>query len=161
MLRPCPSSLVFIRGCHPWMASTDGRFVHGWHFSIYGWHPRMTLPHPWMTSKDGTFIHAWGFSIHGWNLHPSDFWWKLYASYFTNENSFPIGKYDACNFHQRSDGWRFHPLMEKPHPWMKVPSLDVIHGWRNVIHGWKIIRGCHPWMEVTDDGHGQSKSAWV
>ena len=31
--------------------------------------------------------------------------------------------------------------MEKPHPWMKVPSLDVIHGWRNDIHG------CYPWME--------------
>ena len=53
--------------------------------------------------------------------------------------------------------------MEKPYPLMKVPSLDVIHGWRSVI------RGCHPWMEkyhpwmekchkTTDDGHGRSKN---
>ena len=67
MLRPCLSSIVFICGWHPWMASTDGRFhpwrtstddisIHGWYFSIYGWHPWMTLLYPWMTSTDDTFI---------------------------------------------------------------------------------------------------------
>ena len=29
------------------------------------------------------------------------------------------------------------------HPWMTLPSLDVIHGW-------------HLWMGMMDDGHGRS-----
>ena len=68
---------------------------------------------------------------------------------------FSFEKCDAYNFHQKSNRWRFHWWTEKLHPWMKVPSFDVIHGWRNVIHGWRdaihgwrnVIRGCHPWME--------------
>ena len=39
-----------------------------------------------------------------------------------------------------------HPWMEEPHPWMKVSSVDVIHGWRNLIHEWK----CHPLMSSMD-----------
>ena len=123
LLRPCPSSVVFIRGCHPWMASTDDTSIHGWHFSIHGWHPWMAFLHPWMTilhpwmtslhpwitstddispSIDGISpsmddispsmddIHGWHYSIHGWHFHPYDFWWKLYASHYSNENSSPI-----------------------------------------------------------------------
>ena len=40
--------------------------------------------------------------------------------------------------------------MEKPHPLMKVPSVDVIHEWRRNIHGchpW--MEKCHPWMKVS------------
>ena len=36
LLHPCPSSVILICGCHPWM-----RFLH-----------------PWMTSTDDTFIHG-------------------------------------------------------------------------------------------------------
>ena len=41
-----------------------------------------------------------------------------------------------------------HSWMEETHPWMKVSSVDVIHGWRNLIHG------LHPMMKITNDGHG-------
>ena len=40
--------------------------------------------------------------------------------------------------------------MRKSHPWIKVSSMNVIHGRENLIHGW------HPKMMMTDDGHGQS-----
>ena len=51
---------------------------------------------------------------------------------------------------------------------MKVPSVDVIHGWRSIIHGWRnsmhgwkchllmssmddsSICGCYPWMTSAD-----------
>ena len=44
---------------------------------------------------------------------------------------------------------------------MKVPSLDVIHGWRNTIHGWL----SHPWMPSMDEDDGwrtwtQPSSIW-
>ena len=42
--------------------------------------------------------------------------------------------------------------MEEPHPFMKVSSVNVIHGWRNPIHGW------YPRMRIPDDGHGWSQS---
>ena len=61
LLRPCPSSVVFIHGCLLWMASTDGRVIHGWH-------PRMTLPSMDDISPSMDDIHGWHFSIHG--RHP-------------------------------------------------------------------------------------------
>ena len=45
---------------------------------------------------------------------------------------------------------RCHPWMEEPYPWMKVSSADDIHELRYFIHGG------HPWMKITDDGHGRS-----
>ena len=118
MLRPCPSSVVFIHWWHPrmeessmddilrwyfsingwhfsihgWHSSIHGWHspIHGWHFSIYGWHPWMTFLHPWMASKDG---------IQGWHFHP---WMEVLSVDVIHE-------------------WLFHP-------WM--PSMDDIHGWR-------------------------------
>ena len=60
---------------HPWMTPTDDTFIHGWHFSIHGWHPRMTLPSmdDFSPSMD---------DIHGWNFQLSGFWKKLLASCF-------------------------------------------------------------------------------
>ena len=90
-----------IHGWHPWMA-----FLHPWMTLL---HPWMTSLHPWITSTDDISpsidgispsmddispsmddIHGWHYSIHGWHFHPYDFWWKLYASHFSNENSSPI-----------------------------------------------------------------------
>ena len=109
MLPPFPSSVISIRGCHPWMTSMDETFIHGWH-------PQMTLLHQWMTYTDGIFIHGWGFSIHGWNFYPSDFFGKMECI---------IWKYQYLRI------WciQFSPknLMDK----------NSIHGWRNHIHGWK------------------------
>ena len=50
----------------------------------------------------------------------------------------------------------------------EMSSMDVIHRWRNVFHGWMChpkmssmndssIRGWHPQMKMTDEGHGRSK----
>ena len=35
-----------------------------------------------------------------------------------------------------------HPWMKKPHPLMKVSSMNAIHGWSTLINGW------HPWMKM-------------
>ena len=96
----------------------------GWHFSIHRLHPWMTLLHSWMTSMDGTFIHGLGFSFHGWNFHLSNFLEKLYASYFQMS---PVDE----------------SVIVGCHPWMFLPSVDVIHEW-------------NPRMKTTDDGHGRS-----
>ena len=47
-------------------------------------------------------------------------------------------------------GSKCHPWIEETHSWIKVSSVDVIHGWRNLIHLW------HPRIMMTDEGHGQS-----
>ena len=47
-------------------------------------------------------------------------------------------------------GWKWHPWMEESHQWIKVSSVDDIYGQRYLIHGW------HKQMRMTDDGHGQS-----
>ena len=75
LLRPCPSSVVFIHGCHPWMASTDDTSIHGWHFSIHGWHPWMAFLHPWMTLLHPCITSTDDISpsmddIQGWHFHP-------------------------------------------------------------------------------------------
>ena len=140
--------------------------IHRWRNFIRGCHPWMTFLHPWMTSKDGTFIHGWGFSIHGWDFHPSDFWWKLYPSYFQMRIPFqlPLGTVFSytlqvfenctvcCNSSEKL-------IVESSMAYVlgagEMSSVDVIHGWRNVIHGWRdaiygwrnVIRGCYPWME--------------
>ena len=49
MLRPCPSSVVSIRGCHPWMIAMDGRVIHGWH-------PQMTSTDDISPSMNGILI---------------------------------------------------------------------------------------------------------
>ena len=44
-----------------------------------------------------------------------------------------------------------HSCMKKPHPWMKVSSVNVIYGWRTLIHGLQSR------MMMTDDRHGRSQ----
>ena len=80
--------------------------------------------HGWQlhTSMDDT-------SIHGWKCHLSDFAYVL--------QSFGVAQ--------------FHIWMKKSHPWMKVSSVDIIHGWRNLINGW------HPQIKMADDRHRRSQ----
>ena len=105
-LRPCPSSVVFIHGCHPWIASIDDTSIHGWHFSIHGWHPWMAFLHPWMTLLHPwmTFLHPWMTSLHPWMTSTDD-------------------------ISPSMDG--ISPSMDDI-----SPSMDDIHGWHFSIHGW-------------------------
>ena len=107
-LRPCPSSVVFIHGCHPWIASIDDTSIHGWHFSIHGWHPWMAFLHPWMT-----LLHPWMTFLHPWMAF-SSVWFlvKIASIIFSNV---------IHGLRSVIHGW-------KCHPWM--PSMDDIHGWR-------------------------------
>ena len=65
--------------------------------------------------------------------------------------------YDEYNFHQKSDGWKSHPWMEKPNPWMEKchPWMERCHSWMSSMDGEissmneSVIRGCHQWMTLT------------
>ena len=105
MLRPCPSFAFFICGCHPWMAFTDGRVIHGWH-------PRTTLP-----SMDN--IHGWKIS-ENWksterSLKMSEIskfcnFWAISTCYTSKESIFHI----EFNFKQKKYGL-FEKLLKISH----------------------------------------------
>ena len=106
-LRPCLSSVIFIRGCHPCMR-----------FTIHGWHPLMTLSSmdEVLPSMDGIVIcqiFLMFYKVLGqfWLklvIYVSKMWWMTIPSM---DESFICG----C------------------HPWMTLPSVDAIHGWRPLM----------------------------
>ena len=81
MLRPCPSSVVFIHRFHPWMASTDDISpsmddIQDWHF------------HPWMR-----FLHLWMGSLF------FIFLVKIASIIYLKENSFPMASGHSICIH--------------------------------------------------------------
>ena len=118
-LCPCPSSVIILFGCHPWM--------------------RFFLP--WMTFMDDTFIHGWDFLIHGWNCNRLDFaqvlqslraildklviyvskMWQVTIPYIGEQIS-SMDEIREC-----------HPWKENQYPWMT--SADEDDGWWTHIDG--------------------------
>ena len=120
MLRPCPSSVILIRGCHPWM-----RFLHPWMIFAhpYGWNCHLSDSAYVLQSfgvilfkigylckrnvTDVIPISGWTNLIHAWKWHP----WKSSIDGGTSpmDESVISGS---------------HPWMEKPHPWMTSTDED-------------------------------------
>ena len=116
-LCPCPSSVIIIFVCHPWMR-----------FSL-----------PWMTFMNDTFIYEWDFLIHGWNCNRLDFaqvlqsfkaildklviyvskMWQVTIPYIGEQIS-SMDEIREC-----------HPWIENPYPWMT--STDEDDGWWTLI----------------------------
>ena len=179
MLGPCLSSVIFIHGCYPWMASTDG--IHRW------------KRHPWMTSTDDSSIHGWHFSIHGWHVSThSDIqgWhfhlWMRFLHPWIESSSIRLLVRIVCIIFSNWKGiliWKIWCIQFLPKIWlMKIPSMDEeassidesailgCHPWIERCHVWmssmdreissmdgemspmdkSVIHGCHPWMTFTD-----------
>ena len=126
MLHPCPSSFISIRWSHPWMTSTDGRVIHGWH-------SQMTLTSSMdFSSMDDIspsmdYIHGWHFSIHGshFSIHG---WHPRMALSFMDEVSPSMDGIFICQI-----------FCENCHRnWLLFCKIDT------------------KWMKTIDDGHGRS-----
>ena len=125
-LRPCPSFVIFIFGCHPWMR----------------------VLYPQMTFRNDASIHGRGFSIHGW--YP----WKRLSSmdeicsfmYLIVIHHILLAR--IANFSSKCP--KLFLKWAKPDGWanlingwrnliyeciLLMPFMDVIYGWRNLIHG--------------------------
>ena len=158
--------------------------IHGWHFSIYGWHPRMTFLQPLIHMPCYSPQLAFQNYYNNWRGILIWIMWCIQFSPKIIRMKMPsmdwvMSSVDVIHgwrnvIHGWRDaiyGWRnvirgCYPWMERCHPWMENchPWMEKCHPWMSSMDGemssmdGSVIHGCHPWMKTTDDGHGRSLS---
>ena len=159
------------------LSSSSVDVIHGWGFSIHGWHSQMTLSSMGEVSPSMDDIHGWHFYpwmrfIHSWMrfIHPCmelssvTFWsyrllilTKIAPNFVKREQNL-INDKSIHGWENLIHEWKCHLWISSMDGGASLMDESVIcgchHRWRNLIHG----RKCHPCMTLTDEDYGYGRS---